>query len=73
MNPTLNYLEFRLVLTFDFAFGKRQREHPHKLSDLIVKERANPGRSRNSPLAVSRGRPTSIQAIGAHVTAQGCL
>ena len=21
------------------AFGKRQREHPHKLSDLIVKER----------------------------------
>ena len=39
MIPTLNYLEFRLVLTFDFAFGKRQREHPHKLSDLIVKER----------------------------------
>jgi len=28
-----------MVLTFDFALGKLQRELPHKLSDLIVKER----------------------------------
>jgi len=28
-----------LVLTFDFAYSKLQREHPHKLSDYIVKER----------------------------------
>ena len=38
-----------MVLTFDFAFGKLQREHPHKLSDYIVKERderrARPGLS----------------------------
>ena len=32
-----------MVLTFDFAFGKPQREHPHKLSDHIVKERCIPG------------------------------
>ena len=40
-NPLSKLLKkFRLVLTFDFAFSKRQREHPHKLSDLIVKERS---------------------------------
>ena len=33
-------VKLTMVLTFDFAFGKRQREHPHKLSDYIVKERS---------------------------------
>ena len=29
-----------MVLTFDFAYCKLQREHPHKLSDYIFKERS---------------------------------
>jgi hypothetical protein len=50
-NAIPKLLRFNLVLTFDFAFGKLQREHPHKLSDYIVKERLKhrvaPGVSEN--------------------------
>ena len=30
-------VKLTLVLTFDFAIGKHQREHPHKLSDKLLK------------------------------------
>jgi len=71
-----------LVLTFDFAFGKLQREHPHKLSDYIVKERSPdsgvrlPRREasrRKSKWSSNQSRPTIIQATGALMTALGCL